>query len=100
MPVTQPKDIDGGWFKFGNLEADTFDNEELIVHVKFSRLHPNANPTDEWMAKHCDLGLGKYQRAKRRLKAKGYLKIVRYGGLGNKQHHYYGRDAVKNWKKW
>ena len=98
MPIS--KDLTGGKFlKFDTEAYKELSNNAKVVYLTFAHIHPNADPTDPFMAKQSGMGLSTYKKAKQELVSKEYLYIQRLGAKGAVIVYHFGSAAVKAIKK-
>ena len=93
MPIT--KNLTEGYFlRFDKKAYIELSNNAKIVYLTFVHIHPNADPTDPFMAKQSDMGLSRYKKAKQELIKKEYLYVQRLGAKGATIVYHFGRAAV------
>ena len=98
MPLQ--KDLTGGKFlKFDTEAYLELSNNAKLVYLTFVHIHPNADPTDPFMAKQSAMGLSRYKKAKQELISKEYLYVQRLGAKGAVIVYHLGKAAVQTIKK-
>ena len=90
------KDLTSGKFlKFDTEAYLKLSNNAKIVYLTFVYIHPNADPTDIFMAKQSSMGLSRYKKAKQELISNGYLYVQRLGAKGATIVYHFGEAAVQ-----
>jgi len=77
-----------------NEDTDGLSVNAFFVFHKFTRIHPDATPTDDYMSKLCCMGIVRYKKAKKELKDRDLLITQRTGGKGANIVYHIGSKAV------
>lgn len=71
----------------------------ISVYLAFVDTYQDVDPKNEIMCKKAKMSESTYKKYKKELIEKGYLVVVRTGAKNGIINYYFGKNAVKKYKK-
>ena len=82
-----------------NYDTSNISNNAYVVYGRLCELHPDTNPTLEFMLPICKMSEVTYKVAKKELVDNGLLYVQQLGGKGNRTIYHVGSTQVSKARK-